>query len=92
MSSAYALNKRAYNTAIMAGAQTGGDCQLDWVTQSEYQFDMMIDNAMLNMNFDDALAYEGENVYEQCVACHKSGYMVFLLWLKEFQKWSKIPV
>lgn len=58
LSRAYALNKRAYNTAIMSGNQEGGDCQLDWVTQSKHQFDMMIENAYINGNDDDAQAYE----------------------------------
>ena len=68
----YALNKRAYNTAIMAGAvASGGECELDWVTQSKFQFDLMIDGAKNESAWREVAAYESTQTIFFCNRWHK---------------------
>lgn len=67
----YALNKRAYNVKMMAEkystvmegdepSPAGADdsCELDWPTQSKYQFAMMIEYATNNQAHKEVAAYQ----------------------------------
>lgn len=54
----YALNKQAYNTAIMDHVFQGGDCEQNWIQQSELQMEMMISGAKNNSNMRDLPQYQ----------------------------------